>query len=81
MMKTAQLISPTLLARRIMYKFGKRSVFTNNYEKCRTVKCYRNQSANDLNLANELYIFLRDAGCSGHTVGWTKFAIIVRIPK
>lgn len=30
----------TKIVRAIMRKFGKESVFTNKYEKCRTVKCY-----------------------------------------
>jgi len=83
-MKTADLISPTLLARKIMYRFGKRTdrVFTNNYKKCRTVKCYSSPSANyNMLLVSELYNFLRDAGVIGHTIQSNRGAIIVRIPK
>lgn len=83
-MKAAQLVNPTLLARRIMYKFGKRPymVFTNNYEKCKTVKCYASSSAQaNLMLGLELDNFLRDAGVVGHTIKRNNGSIIVRIPK
>lgn len=83
MIKTVDLISPTTLARKIMYRFGKSRVFTNNYDSCRTVKCYlhRTDREHDTKLANELYLFLRDAGQTGHSVGFTRSAMIIRIPK
>lgn len=81
-MKTAQLVSPTLLARRIMYAFGRTFVFTNNYKHCHTVKCYKTEYRHDwITLRDELQNFLADAGVVGHTVKFTRTSIIVRIPK
>lgn len=35
-----EVIRPTLIARSVMRNAGKVLIFTNSYDKCRTVKCY-----------------------------------------
>jgi len=80
-------IRPTTLVRNIMKKYGKDSslVFTNSYEKCRTVKCYGGSEEMELTIRNELTA----AGVMGYTIkrrpynrfGYTAASFIVRIPR
>ena len=42
----ANLIPATLIARRAFYALGRKSVYTNNYKDCHTVKAYRTGSNN-----------------------------------
>ena len=83
-----QYIRPTVLVRNIMKKYGKDSflIFTNSYEKCRTVKCYGGSPEMELTIRNELTA----AGVSGYSIkrrpftqwgGYTTTSFIVRIPR
>jgi len=85
-------IRPTTLVRNIMKSFGKNEylIFTNSYEKCRTVKCYaygNRDTEMELVIRNELtaagvsnYEIKRRRGfpASGRTAGGS---FIVRIPR
>jgi hypothetical protein len=83
-----QYIRPTTLVRNIMKSFGKNQglIFTNTYEKCRTVKCYGGSPELELAIRNELTA----AGVSGYSIkrrpfttwgGYTTTSFIVRIPR
>jgi len=49
-MEIKDCIRPTQIVRSVMRQYGKPSymIYTNRYEKCRTVKCYSRDSAHDL---------------------------------
>lgn len=85
-----QYIRPTVLVRNIMKSYGKEQelIFTNSYEKCRTVKCYGGSPEMELAIRNELTA----AGVSGYSIkrrsftkwgwgGYTTTSFIVRIPR
>lgn len=83
-----QYIRPTVLVRNIMKNYGKDQelIFTNSYEKCRTVKCYGGSPEMELAIRNELAA----AGVSGYSIkrrpftkwaGVTSTSFIVRIPR
>ncbi len=83
-----QYIRPTVLVRNIMKSYGKDQflIFTNSYEKCRTVKCYGGSKEMELAIRNELTA----AGVSGYSIkrrpftkwgGYTTTSFIVRIPR
>jgi len=82
------LVAPTLLVRKIMYRLGRSHVYTNNYAKCHTVKCYKFADESE-NLIACLRISntLKNLGVKVFTIKTTKGrlymhgAIIVRIPK
>jgi len=82
------LVAPTLLVRKIMYRLGRSHVYTNNYAKCHTVKCYKFADESE-NLIACLRISntLKNLGVKDFTIKTTKGrpymhgAIIVRIPK
>ena len=61
-------VRPTQIVRSVMRRYGKKSymIYTNAYEKCRTVKCYSRDSA------LELIGDIRTALCKA---GVTKFSI------
>ena len=83
-------VAPTTLVRSVMRKFGVPTymMFTNNYEKCRTVKCYR---LNDLDIGamyDEIADVLRQAGVRGFSLrlpeshySFRPGSFIIRIPK
>ena len=86
----ANLVAPTLLVRKVMYRLGRALVYTNNYAKCHTVKCYKfaDESENViacLRISNTL----KNLGIKDFTIKTTSRrspygrngAIIVRIPK
>ena len=83
------MVPATLLARRAFYALGRKSVWTNNYKSCKTVKAYQTGSlARDVDIALSVIKTLTDLGYKGVKYdfthgdgGWTKGAIIIRIPK
>ena len=82
----ANLIPATLIARRAFYALGRKSVYTNNYKDCHTVKAYRTGSNNtDTEFADRVCEVLWMAGhrnATWHvTNGERSGAIIIRIPK
>lgn len=83
-------VRPTTLVRSVMRKFGVPTymMFTNNYEKCRTVKCYRLHGLDVEALYDEICNVLRQAGCRGFSLrlpeghhSYRPGSFIVRIPK
>ena len=84
------LLPATIVARRAFYALGRKTVYTNNYKNCRTVKAYRTGSIqHDSMIASEVTNFLKDLGYKGISVDFTEAqstyrgrgAIIIRIPK
>lgn len=81
------IVRPTLIARSVMYKYGKPRfmVFTNSYDHCRTVKCYGGSEE----MSAEIRDMLSAAGVKDFTVKfkqtgafWRPGAVtIVRIPR
>jgi len=76
----------TLLVRCLMTAHGKRTIFTNKYEKCRTVKCYAGD--NDTAMVKGIVDALTAAGVN-HSVKITSKnatryspgrSLIVRLP-
>jgi len=89
-MEIKEYIRPTVLVRSIMRKFGVPGymMYTNSYDKCRTVKCYRLNSMNISDLYDEVYEQLEKAGVrdfdiklpEGH-FSYRSGSFIVRIPR
>ena len=80
----------TIVARRAFYALGRKTVYTNNYKNCRTVKAYRTDSIEqDVKIVHEITTLLRDLGYKGIGADFTfpqdtyrgRGAIIIRIPK
>jgi hypothetical protein len=83
-----KVLPATIVARRAFYALGRRTVYTNNYKECRTVKAYRtNYVELDIKIASEVTNLLKGLGYKGISVDFTKAqatyrgAIIIRIPK
>jgi hypothetical protein len=76
-----RLVPATLIARRGFYALGRKSVFTNSYRDCHTVKAYRTGNAGDIEIKASIIKFLADNGYTGVSAHLTKRAIIIRIPK
>ena len=92
-MDTKDYIRPTVLVRSIMRKFGVPGymMYTNSYDKCRTVKCYRLNGMNISDLYDEVYEQLEKAGVRDFDIkmgdSWAHEgygmpgSFIVRIPR
>ena len=85
-----QYIRPTVLVRNIMKSYGKIhfEIFTNKYNKCRTVKCYEGSAEMELAICKELSA----AGVRDYSIkrrqhkdriwgGYMPMSFIVRIPR
>lgn len=88
MKKVMQFIRPTNIVRQIMYKHGRDPycVWTNNYEHCRTVKCYSAGQARDDNMLEEILDVLQELQIKFQirfTSGsmFRPGAVIIRLPK
>ena len=75
------LVPATTIARRGFYALGRKTVYTNSYKDCHTVKAYRTGNAGDIEIKASIIKFLADNGYKGITAHLTKRAIIIRIPK
>ena len=76
-----RLVPATLIARKAFYALGRRTVYTNSYSNCHTVKAYRTGNAGDIEIKASIIKFLADNGYTGVSAHLTKHAIIIRIPK
>jgi len=82
------MIPATLLARRAFYALGRKTVYTNSYNDCHTVKAYRTGNGGDVEIKSSIVKLLQDNGYKGITSHLTndpsnyrRGAIIIRIPK
>ena len=88
------LFPATLVARRAFYALGRKTVYTNNYKNCHTVKAYSTQSdARDAEIALSIVKMMKESGYNVSThmtekpsgryskYGRGKGAIIIRIAK
>jgi hypothetical protein len=76
------IIPATLMARRAFYALGRKTVYTNSYKDCHTVKAYRTGSGyRDLEIQASIFKLLSQNEYNGVTTSMTKRAIIIRIPK
>jgi hypothetical protein len=85
-----QYIRPTVIVRNVMRTFGRPSyaIYTNKYEKCRTVKCYA--QGEYVKMMAAIKAELIGAGVTdfevkvykdGNSSAWNVPAVIVRIPN
>ncbi len=84
-------IPATQIVRAVLRKHGVGShdVYTNNYEKCKTVKTYVNRIASPQVACDQISGALKEAGYSNFTFkfnnrkvfGFYRTAFIVRLPK
>ena len=83
------LFPATLVARRAFYALGRKTVYTNNYKNCHTVKAYSTQSdVQDAEIAQSIVKLMKESGYNvsthmtdfpaGH---YSRGAIIIRIAK
>jgi hypothetical protein len=72
-------VRPTSVVRSVMYSYGKHKelVFTNSYERCRTVKCY----GYNAEMAEVIGHALRALGVKEFSVKSFHRSTIVRIPR
>ena len=75
------IIPATLMVRKAFYALGRKTVYTNSYKDCHTVKAYRTGNAGDIEIKASIIKFLADNGYTGVSAHLTKRAIIIRIPK
>ena len=77
----ANLIPATLMVRKAFYALGRKTVYTNSYKDCHTVKAYRTGNAGDIEIKASVVKLMKDNGYKGITAHLTKRAMIIRIPK
>jgi hypothetical protein len=82
------IIPATLMARKAFYALGRKTVYTNSYKDCHTVKAYRTGNAGDIEIKSSVVKLLQNLGYKGVTAHLTddpseyrRGAIIIRIPK
>ena len=76
------IIPATLMARKAFYALGRKTVYTNSYKDCHTVKAYRTGSGyQDLEIQASIFKLLSQNGYTGVSTNATERAIIIRIPK
>jgi len=81
-MEVKSFIKPTTIVRSIMQKHGapKHMIWTNRYEKCKTVKCYIH-NLDTVSLAADISEVLEKSGVNGfHIKNFNRISFIVRIP-
>ena len=85
-MQINEIIPATLLVRRAM-QFHGRIVYSNKYDSCRTVKCYRPRDpVKEVELVDDIRSVLARAGYSRYSIKTTKGTkwggpgLIVRLP-
>ena len=75
------IIPATLMVRKAFYALGRKTVYTNSYKDCHTVKAYRTGNAGDIEIKASVVKLMKDNGYKGITAHLTKRAMIIRIPK